>query len=112
MLDAAAGGLDQLPRMRQEQRRIGTRPARVGGREMAADVARAERAEQRVGDRMQADVGIRMADQAAAARAAARRASTRPSPGARRWTSKPSPVRVHEAGAEQARGAGEVVLGA
>ncbi len=31
---------------------------------MAADVAGGERAEQRVGDRMQADVGVRMADQA------------------------------------------------
>ena len=47
----------------EEQRRIGARPARLGRREMAADVAGAERAEQRVGDRMQADVGIGMADQ-------------------------------------------------
>ena len=64
MLDLAARGLDQAARMVEEQRRVGARPARVGRREVAADVASTERAQERVGHRMQADVGIGVADQA------------------------------------------------
>ena len=108
MLDAAAGGLDQLPRMLQEERRIGARPARVGRREMAADVARAEAAEQRVGDRMQADVGIGMADQPQRLRqphAAQHEAVAR----CQAMDVEALPDARREACAEQPRGAREVV---
>ena len=64
MLDAAARGRDKVTGVRQKDGRIGARPARLARGEMAADVAGADGAEQRVGQRVQADVGIGMAEQA------------------------------------------------
>ena len=64
MVDPAARLLDQGAGMLDEQRRGGAAPLRVGGREMVADIARADRAEQRVGDRVERDVGVAMAREA------------------------------------------------
>ena len=64
VLDAPARGRHEVTGVSQENRRIGARPARLARREMAADVAGANGAEQRVGQRVQPDVGIRMAEQA------------------------------------------------
>ena len=43
---------------------IGAAPLRIAGRKMRADIAVADRAEHRVGDRMQRDIGVGMADSA------------------------------------------------
>ena len=58
----------QLGGMGEEEGRVRAFPARVGRREMLADVAEAGRAEQRVGDGMEDDVGIAVAGEAAAVR--------------------------------------------
>src|SRR5688572_11111662 len=58
----------QLDGMAEEVRRLRSPPARVGGREMLPYIARADRAEHRVGEGMQPDIGIGMADQTLAVR--------------------------------------------
>ena len=57
----AASRANAFGRVGEEDRGIRAAPARVGGREMRADVALAERAVDRVGERVQRDVGVRMA---------------------------------------------------
>ena len=47
-----------------EEARGGTLPLRIARRKMRADIAVADRAEERVGQRMQRHVGIRMPDEA------------------------------------------------
>ena len=65
MVDQPAGITDRGRRVNQEQIGSGALPLRVGWREMLADVAEPGGAEQRVGDRMEDDVGIAVAGQAA-----------------------------------------------
>ena len=64
MGDAAAARFDALDR--EGQKPVGRRaaPLRIAGREMRADVAVGQRAENGVDQRMQRDVGIGMADEA------------------------------------------------
>ncbi len=50
--------------MAQELVRWRAAPARVARREMLTDIAGADRTQQRIGQRMQPDIGIRMADEA------------------------------------------------
>ena len=64
---------------------------------MGADVAVAERAIERVGERVQADVGVGMAGEAPDRGECARRRARRASPGAKAWTSKPWPTRTSAA---------------
>ena len=47
--------------MGEELRRVGAAPLRISGREMAADVAGADRAENGIGQGMQADIGVGVA---------------------------------------------------
>ncbi len=61
MGDAAAAGADPAGRVVEEDRRRRALPLRIARRKMPADVALAERAIDRVGDRMQRDVGVGMA---------------------------------------------------
>ena len=61
----AALGAEQLGGMGEEQVRRRALPLRVGRREMLADVAEPGRAEQRVGDRVEDDVGIAVAGESA-----------------------------------------------
>ena len=51
--------------MAEEAMRRRAAPLRIAGREMQADIAGAERAQDRVGERVEPDIGIGMADQAA-----------------------------------------------
>ena len=69
-------------------------PGRIGGREPLADVAFGERAEDRVGQRMHADVGVGMARRGRGRRAMATPQSVTASPGPKACTSKPLPVRM------------------
>ena len=64
MGDPPAGLLDEVARMLEEQRRGGAAPLRVRRREMVADVAGAERAQDRVGQRVEDDVGVAVAGKA------------------------------------------------
>ena len=68
MDDAALGLRDEIGGVAQEQMRGRAAPFRVARREMHADIAGAERAEHRVGQRMQPDIGIGMADKPVAVR--------------------------------------------
>ena len=70
---------------------------------MVADIAGAERAEHRVGQRMEDDVGVAMAGKAACRGGSATPPSHRPSPAAKAWTSKPRPVRGRQPGGELPR---------
>src|SRR3954469_21956057 len=63
MIDDPAPGPDKIGGMVQESPGGSTFPAVVGGREMLADIAFADAAEQRVGDGVQADIGVGMAFQ-------------------------------------------------
>ena len=54
-----------IRRMRQEHMRRRAAPAFVRGRKMLADIAGAERAQDRVGQRVQSDIGVGMAFEAA-----------------------------------------------
>ena len=65
MVDDAAATLDQRAGVLDKARRGHTAPLWVTGREVVADVAFTGRAEQRVGDRMQCDVRVAVADQSA-----------------------------------------------
>ena len=56
--DAPAAGFNACPRIREEQLRGRAPPARIGRREMLADVAITDRAEQRIGDGMQQGIGV------------------------------------------------------
>jgi hypothetical protein len=89
----AAAGPHPLERMGQEPVRGRALPLRVGGREVVADVAVADRAEQGVGQGVQADVGVGMADQGLAV-GDLDAAEPDASPGPKAWTSKPWPMRV------------------
>ena len=60
MDDRAASRAHPLRRMGEEDLRRRALPLRVGGREMRADVALGQRAIERVGERMQRDVGVGM----------------------------------------------------
>src|SRR6185369_9632695 len=64
MVDAPARLLDQLAGMVEEQGRGSAAPLRIGRRKMVADVAGAQRAEDRVGQRVKDDVGVAMAGKA------------------------------------------------
>ena len=64
MGDPPAGLLDEAARVLEEQRRGRAAPLRVRRREMIADVAGAERAQNRVGQRVEGDVGIAVAGKA------------------------------------------------
>ncbi len=59
---AAALG-DQCCGMGEKSAGIGTPPARIAGREMLADIAGADGAQDGVGQRMEPDIGVRMAFQ-------------------------------------------------
>ena len=59
----SALGRDEFRRVGQKAARIGAAPARVTGREMAADITGADRAEDRIGQRVQPDIGVGMAEQ-------------------------------------------------
>ena len=60
MHDAPAGRCQQLDGVAQEAVGRGAAPLRIGRREMLADVAGADRAQHRVGQRMQRHVGVGM----------------------------------------------------
>lgn len=68
MIDDCSPGAKEPGRMSQKQRRVGALPARIGRREMFADVAKAGRAQERIGQRMKDDVGIAVAGEPAAVR--------------------------------------------
>src|SRR5260370_22087355 len=68
MGDAAAGGNDELGGMAEEAVRGRAAPARIGGREMHADIAGADCAEYRVGEGVETDIGVGMSDQTVAVR--------------------------------------------
>ncbi len=68
MDDAAFGLRDEIGGMAQEKMRGRAAPFRIARREMHADIAGAERAEDRIGQRMQPDIGVGMADEALAVR--------------------------------------------
>ncbi len=57
----AAALADKLRGVQQKHGGIRAAPLRIGGREMVADVAGADRAEQRIRQRMQAGVGVGVA---------------------------------------------------
>ena len=63
MDDEASARAHPLRRMRKEKMRSRAFPSGIGGREMGADVALGERAVDRVGERMQRHVRVRMAAQ-------------------------------------------------
>ena len=56
---------DQGSGMFEKLRRIGPAPLRIAGREMRADIAFGNRAEQRVGDGVKRNIGVAVAGQAA-----------------------------------------------
>jgi hypothetical protein len=62
--DAVAGVLDLFEGQVEEDRRVGVFPARVAGREEAADVPGRDGAEQRVGDGVQQHVAVGVAGEA------------------------------------------------
>ena len=64
MDDAAAAFAHAAHRVGEEAVGRSALPLRVGGRKVLADIAVADRAEQRVGQRMEADIGVGMADEA------------------------------------------------
>ena len=64
-------------------------PFRIGGREVLADVAVADGAEQRIGQRVQPDVGVRVADEAMVVRRSRCRRARRPRPARRRARRSP-----------------------
>src|SRR5260221_7505146 len=63
MGDAAAGGNDELGGMAQEAVRGRAAPARIGGREMHADIAGPDCAGYRLGQGGDTDLAVRMTDQ-------------------------------------------------
>lgn len=65
MVDPAAARLDQSARMLDKEGGGGAAPLRIRGREVDADIALSDRAEQRVGDRVEQHVGVAMALEAA-----------------------------------------------
>ena len=73
MRDASAARLHALDRKVEEAVRGGAAPLRIARRKVHADVAVGERAEDRVDQRMQHDVGVGMARDAARMRRCARR---------------------------------------
>ena len=79
--------------MAQEHGRVGVPPARVAGREVAADVAGADRAQERVGDGVQRHVGVGMAGEPELVRDCARRTGSAAGRARRRGRRSPSPVR-------------------
>ena len=60
---------------------------------MLSDVAQGGSAEQGIGDGMQQDIGIRMAEQARARTESCTPPMISGRPGTRRWMSQPSPMR-------------------
>ena len=66
--NGAASRTHEIGGVAQELVRRGAAPARVARREMHADVAGADRAEHRVGQRVQSDIGIGMSGKAHAVR--------------------------------------------
>ena len=64
VLDLAIGLGHEVARVRKEQARVGAGPARIGGREMVADIAGGDRAKQGVDQRVQPDIGVGVAGQA------------------------------------------------
>ena len=62
--DAPAPRRDERGRMGEEAGGIGTPPLRIAGRKMHPDIAGADGTQQGIGERMKADVGIRMSLQA------------------------------------------------
>ena len=62
--DPVAGLRNQFCGMFEKLARARAFPLRVAGREMGADIAIANRAQNRIGDRMQRHIGIRMPGQA------------------------------------------------
>ena len=69
---------------------------------MIADIAGADRAEQRVGERVEGDVGVAMAGEAAVVRDADA-AEPELLAAAKAWTSKPMPVRGDQPAASRPR---------
>ena len=65
VLDREAGSLDACGALAQQHAAVGALERRVRVGEVAADVAERRRAEQRVGDRVQQHVRVRVAEQAA-----------------------------------------------
>ena len=72
---------------------------------MHADIAGADRAEHRVGQRMQPDIGVGMADQAPTSCGIATPQTQTWSPGPKGWTSKPWPTRISPSRAASSRSA-------
>ena len=68
MGDDPAARTDETGGVAQELVGGGAAPPRIGGREMLADVAGADRTQYRVGQRVQADIGVGMPDEALAVR--------------------------------------------
>src|SRR3546814_13623798 len=64
MVDAAAALFDQRACMLRNARGGGAAPLRIAGREMVADIAFADRAEQGIGAGMEDHIGVAMPGQA------------------------------------------------
>jgi hypothetical protein len=98
-------GGEQRRRMLEEACRGGTAPLRVAGREMHADIARADGTEQRIGDRVERDIGVAMPRKALVEWGMRTPPSHNSSPAAKRWTSKPCAVRTRKDAAWRASAA-------
>ena len=97
MGDDPAARAHAARRVAKEDGRSRAAPMRVGRREVSADVAVAERAIERVGERVQADVGVGMAGEALVVGNAHPAEPDVRRPAAKAWTSKPWPTRTSAA---------------
>ena len=98
------------PRGQERSTEFGAAPLRVAGREMRADVALAERAVDRVGDRVQRDVGVGMALQLAVVRNEARRPARRRRRARRRGRRSPGRPALRSLGARRRASASRKIL--